>query len=187
MNKKIVLKRVMSSMVLIVLMLVLFGCGLKKVDAELLMSTLKESSELTTAKLHYTGKVRYEDEGVKFLTRGDYTMLYEATARIGIDVEKIEITVNDREKIVYVKIPQAEVQDVKVDADSIEYFDEGFALFNDDKKEDANKGIALAEKEAAKEIKKIGGLEMADKQAEALIKGLLVNAIPKGYTIVVKK
>ena len=159
----------------------------QKVDTEMLINTLQESSELTTAKLNYTGMTKFKDKGVAFINKADFTMVYKATARIGIDVKDVKVTADDIKKIVYITIPKAEVQDVKVEASSIQYFDEKFALFNVDEKEDGNKAIALAEEEAKKEIDKMGGLDMADNQAATLIKGILANAIPDGYKIEVKK
>lgn len=161
--------------------------GQEKVDTEMLINTLQEASELTTAKLNYTGMTKFEDKGVAFINKADFTMVYKATARIGIDVADVKVTADDTERIVYITIPKAEVQDVKVNASSIQYFDEKFALFNVDEKEDGNKAIALAEEEAKKEIDKMGGLDMADSQAATLIKGILANAIPDGYKIEVKK
>ena len=161
--------------------------GQEKVDTEMLINTLQEASELTTAKLNYTGMTKFEDKGVAFINKADFTMVYKATARIGIDVADVKVTADDTKKIVYITIPKAEVQDVKVEASSIQYFDEKFALFNVDEKEDGNKAIALAEEEAKKEIDKMGGLDMADNQAATLIKGILANAIPDGYKIEVKK
>ena len=159
----------------------------EKVDTNMLLATLEEASELTTAKFNYTGVTKYKDSGVKFLTKADFTMVYKATARIGIDVKEVEITADDAQKVVYIKIPKAEVLDVKVDASSIQYFSESFSLFNPDEKEDGNKAIALAEKEAKKEVESMGGLEMADNQAETLIRGILSNALPRDYRIEVKQ
>ena len=159
----------------------------EKVDTEMLYNTLQEASELTTAKFNYSGVTKYEDSGVTFLTKADFTMVYKATARIGIDVEEIEVTADDAQKVVYIKIPKAKVLDVKVDTSSIQYFSEKFSLFNPDEKEDGNKAIALAEEEAWKEIESMGGLEMADNQAETLIRGILSKALPRDYRIEVKK
>lgn len=160
--------------------------GNAKADTTVMIATIKKSSELTTAKISFTGMTEYKDEGIKVLNSSDFIMVYKATARIGIDVEKVEVESNNIKKIVYVEIPQAEVLDVKVDGKTIKYFDEKFALFNVDEREDAAEALALAEKGAKKEIEKMGTLEMADNQFEALIKGILANAIPKGYTIEVK-
>lgn len=176
--------------ILIILMICIFPFihnDEASVDTDMLINTLQKSSELTTAKLTYTGMTEFNDEGIAFINRADFIMVYKATARIGIDVKDVKVSADNANKIIYVSIPKAEVQDVKVDSKSIKYFDEDFALFNVDEKEDGNKAVALAEEAAQKEINQMGGLKMADDQAELLIKGILANAIPDGYKIEVKE
>lgn len=159
----------------------------QKIDTDYLLATIQESSELTTAKLSYTGLSEFTDSGIAFINRADFKMIYHATARIGIDVKKIRVESDDSQKIIYVDIPKAEVQDVKVDASTIKYYDEKFALFNVNEKEDGNQAIALAEQEAKAEIGKMGCLKMADDQSATLVKGVLANAIPDGYQISVRQ
>lgn len=159
----------------------------KKVDTTYLIGMIQESSELTTAKLTYTGMSEFEDTGVGFINKSNFTMVYEATARIGIDVKEVKVKADDINKQILVSIPQASVQEVHVDTQSIKYFDEKFSLFNVDQKEDSNEAIALAEEKALTEIQEMGVLEMADTQAASLIKGILANAIPDGYTIVIEE
>ena len=159
----------------------------KKVDTTYLIGMIQESSELTTAKLTYTGMSEFEDTGVGFINKSNFTMVYEATARIGIDVKEVKVKADDINKQILVSVPQASVQEVHVDTQSIKYFDEKFALFNVDQKEDSNEAIALAEEKARIEIQEMGVLEMADTQAASLIKGILANAIPDGYTIVIEE
>lgn len=165
-----------------------------KVDTQLLISTIEKSSELTTSKLTFTGYAEYTDTGVTFLTKSNFKMIYKATARIGIDIKDVKIDKKIIDKKIVVRIPKAEVLDVKIiqgkDKDGKEYmrfFDEKFALFNVDGKEDVNTAVALAEKSAIKEIEQMGSLKMADEQSAVLIKGILANAIPNGYEIVVKQ
>ena len=129
----------------------------------------------------------YKDSGITFINKSDFIMVYEATARAGIDVKEIGVDADDINHIVWITIPKAKIQDVKVNMDSIKYFDEKFALLNVDYKEDANKATSMAEKEAFKEIEEMGVLEMADEQAEALITGLIQDVVPKNYEIKVKK
>lgn len=159
-----------------------------KVDTTALIATLQESSELTTAKLTFRGLAEYEDTGIKILNRADYKMLFRATARIGIDIKEVQIDREIMGKSIIVRIPKATVLDVKIHTgkDDIVFYDEEFALFNVDEKEDQNAMIELAEKSAIKEIQEMGSLKMANDQAAALIKGILANAIPDGYKIVVK-
>ncbi|MGN0509878.1 MAG: DUF4230 domain-containing protein [Ruminococcus sp.] len=157
-----------------------------KVDTEYLNALVSKSSELTTAKLNYTGMTKYTDEGIDIINKADFTMVYKATVRAGINVDEVEITSDDENKIIYVSIPKATVQEIKIDNSSIEYFDQKFALFNTDEKEDNNKAIALAEEAAEKEAANMGVLELANEQSATLIKGILANAIPDGYIIEVK-
>ena len=161
--------------------------GKEKVDTEYISAVLQKSSELTTAKFNYTGMSEYEDTGIPIINKSDFIMVYKATARAGIDMEKVEIEVKDDMKIIYIKIPKAEVLDVKVDTETIKYFDTKFALLNVNEKEDSNKAIALAEKSAEKEIANVGVLEMADEQAETLIKGLLKDVVPEDYKMKIER
>ena len=161
--------------------------GKEKVDSEYIVTLLEKSIELTTAKLHYTGMSEYKDTGVPILNRADFIMVYEATARIGIDLKNVEVKVDASKERIYLTIPKAEVIDVKVNQDKTHYFDNKFALLNLNEKEDGNKANVLAEQEAEKEIEKMGVLEMADTQAETLIKGILKDVVPKEYKYEVKR
>ncbi len=157
------------------------------IDNKYIIAKLEKASELTTAKLHYTGMSEFKDEGITFISKSNFIMVYEATARAGIDVAEIKVDVDNLNRIIWLTIPKAKILDVKVDSGSIKYFDVKFALFNVDEKEDANKANALAEEEAKKELAEMGVLEMANDQAEALIKGLIQDVVPKDYEIKIKK
>lgn len=159
----------------------------EKVDTEYLFTKLTKASELTTAKLEYTGFSEYKDKGIAILNRSDFLMVYTANARAGIDVKEVKITSDDLSKVIWITIPKAKILSVNVDPKNIKYYDEKFSLFNFNQKEDSDRAQALAEEEAKKELAKMGILKMADEQAETLIKGLLIDAIPKGYEIKVKK
>lgn len=154
----------------------------EKVSNDIVKATLEEASELTTAKLKYKGYAKYKDSGVAILNRSDFLMVYKATMRAGIDLKKVDTEVDDEKKIIWVTVPKAEIQEVKIDPSSIKYYDEKIALFNTNEKEDAIKAQELAEKEAKKEAKNLGVLELADKQAKSLIKGILED-VSNGYTI----
>ena len=159
----------------------------KKIDTTYLTAKLEKSSELTTAKLTFKGIYEYDDEGIAVINKSNFVMVYEATARAGIDVKEVKIEQDDFKPIVWVTIPKAKVLDVKVDTSSIKYLKTDFALVNPNPKEDANNANTLAEKDAKKEVEKMGILSAADEQAETLIKGLLQDSIPKKYEIQIKK
>ena len=175
-----------SLILAVLLAVVIVWISFPKADTKALLGVVQKSSELTTAKITFTSKTNYEDSGITFINKSNFIMLYDAEARVGIDVEKVKIRTNNFKKIVYVEVPRAKVLDVKVDVNSIQYFDEKFSLFNFNKKEDSNNAIAMAEKNVEADLNKMGIIPLADKQSETLIVGLLTNAVPKGYTIEVE-
>ena len=66
----------------------------------------------------------------------------------------------------------------------INFYDEKFALFNVNAKEDLSRALAMAEEDAKNEAIKNGLLELAEKQSETLIKGILSDSLsPLGYTV----
>ena len=153
----------------------------------MVLSTITKSSELTTAKLNFQGFAKYDDKGIPVINKADFSMIYEATARIGIDLEKVKSRVIDPKKdkkgVVWITLPKAEVQEVKIKPDSIEYFNEKVALFNFDDKEDSDKAQTLAEEEARKQAENMGVLEYADMNAKELIIGILSEVVPENYEI----
>lgn len=128
---------------------------------------LQEAGELTSAKMIYNGLVRYSDGEIPFLTRKAFTMIYRAEVRAGIDLEKVEVSVTDSK--VTIKVPDTEVQDVHVDADSIQYYDEKFALFNGEKREDAIEAIQKAEED----VRENGDVEELKSTAAEQVKVLM--------------
>lgn len=187
-NKKLrIVEIALAVGIIAVICIWLFAYNSKpKADTEYMNALLSKSSELTTAKLNYTGMTKYEDTGVSIINKADFIMVYKATVRAGINVDEVKITADDANKIIYVSIPSAVIQEVKVDTSSIEYFDEKFAIFNTDEKEDSNTAIALAESSAMEEAANMGILEWANEQSATLVSGILANAIPDGYEIKVK-
>lgn len=185
-------KKLILAAVGAVVLCLIAGCfmlynGKAEVNSEYVNVLLEKASELTSAKLNYTGMTEYKDTGIPIINKSDFIMVYKATARAGINMTDVKAKVDDKKKIVRLSIPKAEVLDVKVKASSIKYFDEKFSLLNVNEKEDSNKAIELAEKAAEKELKNMGVLEMADEQAEALIKGLLRDAVPDDYKFDIKR
>lgn len=173
------------SVLIFVLGMSLGSCGKEKepkITVSYISGKLEKASELTTAKLKYTGIADYDDNGVTFINKGAFTMVYNATVRAGIDMKEVKKEVDENKRLITITIPKARILDVKIDPSSIKYYDESFSLFKSDEKESANKAQALAEKAAKKESAKSGILEMADQQSETLIKGILQGCVD-GYKL----
>ena len=156
------------------------------VDTTFLTQILTKSSELTTAKLKITGLSEYHDEGIYIFNRSDFTMCYTTIIRAGINLENVKIDSDPIQKKIYITIPKAEIFEAKVDPNDIKFYGTGFALFNVNEKEDLGKALSLAEKDAMEYANNTGILDLANQQSETLIKGILANAIPNGYTMEVK-
>ena len=187
-------KMVTKGLLLLILVLIIaivirtfFYNDKEEITSSYLGTQLSKVGELTTVKLKYDGIAEYKDKGISFVNKSDFVMRYKAEARVGIDLEKVTTKVDNQNKVVWLTIPKAEIQDVHVDTSDIKYYDEKFSLFNVDEKEDGNKAIELAEKEAKTALKKMGVLESADEQGFTLIKGLLHNAVPSDYEFKLKE
>ena len=193
--KNIVANKWIRNLLLFLILIIVVAMGIRiflyndeeKITDEYLGTKLSKVGELTTVKLNYTGFLQYHDKGIPIFNRSDFLMTYEANARVGIDLEKVKPEVDDANETVWLTIPKAAIQDVKIDTATIKFYDSGFALFNVDEKEDGNKALELAEKDAREELSEMGVLESADEQALTLIKGLLQNTVPTDYEFKVKE
>jgi len=143
------------------------------------------ASELTTAELTYTGLVTFEDGSIPFLTKKGFTMKYTATVEAGIDFSKIEVDVSG--KTVKVTLPETEIQSVKVDPNSIDFYDESFALFNWKDNEDVSDAIARAESDIQNNADMESLKKKSEMQTEKLIRGILEGAIGERELIIEKK
>ena len=159
----------------------LFSLQLGQSEAELsntmIEGKLQAANELISAKVNFRGLARYSDEGIPVLTKGDFVMVYTATVKAGIDVKNVGVCVDNTHKTVYFYIPKSEILDVKVNSDSIEFFDESFTLFNADEKADMAKALQYAEEIAAEDATETGILDLANEQSQTLIKGILEGSV----------
>lgn len=131
----------------------------EQVDTEYLISTLQKSSELTSATLNYKGFSRFTDTGWVIWNKSDFSIMYEAKVRAGIDLSQVKVSADDNAKTIYVVVPKASIQDVKIDESTIEYYDVDFSLFNWDARDDADRVITQAEEEASSAFADMGVLE----------------------------
>ena len=178
---KIVLASIRMVSILIIAIVVIFVTYrlTKKDEPEITNTFISEKleavSELTTAKLTYTGLVRYTEGNIPFLTKKEFNMLYRAGVRAGIDLSQGDINVTDSD--VKLTLPKAEIQEIFVDADSIQFYDESFALFNGEKREDTVEALKVAEED----VRENGNMEelmvQAQEQTESLLTGFLDELI----------
>lgn len=142
-----------------------------KVSAVSIEERLSKCSNLTTARLDYRGIIRYEDGDIQYINKKSFSMIYDAHIKAGIDLSQAEVSVSGRK--ITVTIPKPEIQDIVVDPDSLEFYDEKLALFNWTKKEDTAKAMEYAKEDAEEKAARTELIRQASEQAKTVITTLL--------------
>lgn len=145
------------------------------ITSSMLASKLEDASDLTTAEMTYNGLIHYDDGGIPILTQKKYSMVYEATLEAGIDLSKVEIDV--KEDKVTVTLPEVVVEDPVVDMDSIDFYDESFAIFNWDDKRDGIDAVKEAKKDCKNHADITGLKGKAYENAKQVVRKLLEELI----------
>lgn len=152
-----------------------------KVSTSVITEQLQNMSDLTTSQLQYRGLVRYEEGNIAFINKKSYTMLYDAIVKAGIDMEKVSVDVSKNKIKVF--LPKATVQDIVINSDTIEFYDEKNSLFNWEEKQDTVTALQLAKEDAKERIDESQLLKQAEGQAELLIRNLLFPMTNEDYTL----
>lgn len=136
---------------------------------------LEAASELTSAKLTYNGLVRFSEGSIPFITKKEFSMIYRAEVKAGIDLSKVESEITDVQ--VKITVPRIEILDISIDESSIQFYDERFALLNWEKKEDLLETIQEAKADVEAKGDMDGLKENAKNQIEILLVGLFEDCI----------
>ena len=126
-----------------------------------------ELKQLTTAQLTYQGLVEYEEGKVPFYNKNVFLMTYTAKATAGIDFSKAKIT--EKDNLILIELPKAEVLTTQIDLDSIKYYDIKRAKINPPSREDslAAQKDAYEDLDASMDKKEL--LESATAQAKVML------------------
>ena len=96
----------------------------------------------------------------------------------------VDVSVTDN--AVEVTIPKTVIQEITIDPDSLEFYDTTFSVFTLGK-DSVKEALQTAETDAKAKAGSSGLLDAADENAEALIKGMLVDAAGDREIIVMHK
>lgn len=175
--------------VIVILVLLLTRDKGPSFTAQTLEQTLQSSSDLVSAKVTIGGMAEYKSEkGVKLWNYTSFKMFYKALIPAGIDIDQVEISVNDTLKTVYVKMPEAHIFEdmINVDPNTIVPFEKNIHINHKKDMEYLLEAQKTAKAKAAEDAKDSGLLELAEKQSEALIRGLLGEIVAHdGYKLVI--
>ena len=146
-----------------------------KITRAFIDSKLETASELVSAKMIYNGLINYSNGKIPFITEDAFSMVYSAEVTAGIDISQVESEVTETQ--VVLKLPQVDVLSIAIDEDSIEFYDNNFALFKGDSKDD----VAAALKQATVDVEKQEDLsqlkQTAKEQIETIMKNLFEGCI----------
>lgn len=141
------------------------------VSATSIEERLTKCSSLTTARLDYRGIIKYSDGDIQFINKKSFSMIYDAHIKAGVDLSKASVTVDGN--TIKITVPDPEIQDITVDSNTLEFYDEQFALFNWTDKSDTAKAIEYAKEDAQTKAEATDILTQAKEQAKTVIETLL--------------
>lgn len=151
-------------------------------SADTVAEQLVECSELATMKLEYRGLVTYEEGELPLLTKKAFTMIYDADVRAGVDLS--QATVEVAGSSVKVSLPAATVQSIAIDPDSLQFYDQRYALLNWQDRDDTAKALQMAQDDAETKVDHTAMIGDAQKQAETIVETMLLPFTEDGdYTV----
>lgn len=168
------------------------------ITAEQVEEQITKCSDLTTARLTYKGIVHFEEGQIKYITQNSFNMMYTAIAYAGIDLTDVKVEVQDPVKAttkedgtkvpatagkVIVTLPKATLLELKIDEDSLTFYDEKNALFNKAQHTDVQEALQAADADARKNMGKKALLSDAQDQAEEVIRSFVQEVLPDGYEL----
>ena len=187
------MKRKKILCLLVISMLCLTGCADKKEEKkEADFSAIQSVCELATLKCYYHNVAKSETEAsglFKWLGTG-YKKIrteYSGIVELGVDVSKVSVSKPNKDDVVKVTIPDAEILSVDLDEDSMgePLTDTGF--MTKITKEEKTEALAEAQNHMEETAKENGNLlNQAKERAKSLIEGYVKNVgeqIGKEYTV----
>ncbi len=136
---------------------------------------LKAVSNLTTAQLSYNGIIRFEEGDIPFINKKSFIMTYFGEIHAGIDLAEARIKVG--KSTVRVELPEVQIQHIKVDSDSMEFYDQKASLFNQVENKDVVEAIKYAEEDlqANADIKALK--QRSKEQTEIIIDSIMADLV----------
>lgn len=188
--KKLKLKKpiiIVSVLAAVGVLILVFGhshlSGKEIVLTKSALEKIVKTSELSTAEVVYNSVLKVHNE--KKPEQVDYFVSYDATVKVGIDFEEIEVDEPDTDnKIITVRIPKMKITEVNVDPGSLDFIFNNKKLNTYETSVQAQKLCGTDAEKKAMSNEQI--MELARENTESLIKGLiepLVEQLDEKYTV----
>lgn len=140
------------------------------VNSSTVTEQLTKCQDLVTAKLEYTGLVTYEEGHISFIDKKGFTMTYNADVNAGVSLGDAKVDVEGTD--INIQLPKATLKSISIDPDSLKFYDQKFALFNWQNREDTQSALKIAKKDAESKVNDSKLLEQADEQAKTAVEAL---------------
>ena len=150
-----------------------FSNGENRVSVDQMKVEIIEISEMSALQYNYEDDFEYDGGSLKFLgkdvpfTNKSMTVFYKGTVKIGTDMEKADISMNDAGNKVTISIPHSTVLSHEIDEDSFQVIDLDNGLFNRVKIDDDTDFRKEQKAAVEKKIHEDGVFEEADTNLEA--------------------
>lgn len=188
MNHKTVI--IVSGVVVIIVLLIVLVASMPRIgDTEVITKASLEKivniSELSTYEAVYNGVAIVYNE--KKNEKIDYYVSYDARVKAGIDVEKIQYDIDEKNKVLIVEIPEVQINEVTVDMKTMDF------MFVNDKANTS--GVSeIAYKECIKDVENESVEKetiklLAEENAKNIIKALMepfIEQLDEKYTLEIK-
>lgn len=142
-------------------------------------------SELSTFTAVYNGIARVANE--KKPEKIDYYVSYEATVNAGIDFQKVEISMDEEQKTITLKVPEAHITNQSVEMSSLDFI---FLNQKADKSGVTEAAYKACEEDVRQESEQQAAIcELAKQNAENVLKALtkpIVDQLGDGYQLVIE-
>lgn len=171
-NKKIILG-IICGLIVIGLLVIFINQGNKdrlRITTKNTLEKIIEINDLSTVDYIYNAiAIKYVDDESEDVV---YYVSYEGTITAGIDFNKISIEMDNKSKVVSIHLPEAEIQETRVDMGTLDYIYVGKTDENDSISQEAYQLCKkdLAEKAAKEEKILKNAKENAQSAIEALLK-----------------
>lgn len=173
------MKRKNIVILIVLLLLVITGCGKKNADVKPSLSQVRNISDLATVKAYYHNVAKVEKkkgQGLTHLFEVDRKYWIEYTGVVKIGIKMSSITIDEKDNVVTINMPRAEILShhcENYNDDSIYKNEDGF---NENKIEDSeiNEAIKKADEDMLEKVKNNQSLfNRAEDGAEKLIQNYI--------------
>ena len=160
-----------------------------KMESRTVAFGLRDIGELVTQAGYFTNVQKPSKDQKIFgmsvpFTTSQCIFSYDGVVKAGLDFSKIEVQIDDANKLATVKLPKIEIFDISIDNESLKIYDESQSIFTPLHITDLNDAQKQLKEEVRQTAIDNGILEGAARNAKVLISSFLSGTLElKNYTI----